>query len=796
MGRRRAAARRRGSLLRRLSRWLTRAVAVAVLLLAVLATGLWLWLRTSLPQLDGVATVVGIEGEAEILRDEAGVPFIRAASERDAMFALGWVHAQDRFTQMELMRRLGSGRLSEIVGATALESDRFMRTLGIRRLAEGDADTLGDPARAAAEAYAAGVNAWIEGRQGSLPWELALLRVRPEPWLVADSMVWARLMGLRLSGDWGNELLRARLGAVLSPERLASLWPPYPADGATSIAALGLADAADPGGGSNIWAVSGAHTASGKPILANDPHLGLGVPNLWYLAHIEAPGFLRAGATVPGVPFHVLGHNGRLAWGMTTTHGDTADLFVERLVADAPGRYVTPDGDAAFETREETIGVRFGEAETLRVRATRHGPVISDVLRGGPYTAPDSVLALASAALQPGNRAAGAVYDIAAAADAGRAAAATVRFDSPQQNIAFADADGSIGMVAAGLVPVRRSGESATTPAPGWDGTHDWTGFVPVSGMPRVIDPPQGRIVNANNRVAPDDHPWFLGRSWDLPYRAARAEALLDATPRHTVEDSRRMQMDRVSPEVADLLPRMLALVQPADDLTRAIALLRGWDGDMARERPEPLIYTAWVRNMHRALFADDLGRQFDAWWRHRPLVLANALSGDGGWCDDVTTPERETCAAHAEAALRGTLADLAVVHGDDPADWRWGDAHRANFRHAAFGRVPVLSTLLNLRIGTGGGDFTLDRAGMDFDDPDDPFGQVHGAGFRAVYDLADLDASLFSLAVGQSGNPFSPHYDDQLETWRDGIYRRLEPPSAPAHTLRLRPAAPEGRMR
>lgn len=796
--------------MRRALRWLGRGAAALLLILLALGGGGWLWLRTSLPQLDGTVAVPGLGAPVTIARDEHGIPYIKAASERDALFALGFVHAQDRLAQMELTRRLGTGRLSELAGESTLGLDRTMRTLGIGRLAQGDLDSLPLPVRAALDAYTAGVNGFLASRRGALPPEFWLLWHAPEPWTPADSLLWGRLMALRLTDNWGTELLRARLAERLPPERVAALWPEDPPDAPVSIEANGAASRRDvrsaeaagppflPGGpflgeilgsgadGSNAWAISGRLTASGKPILANDPHLGHSLPNHWYLARLDAPGLTLAGATAPGVPFLILGHNGRLAWGLTTTHGDASDLYLERLADGRPDHHLAPEGPQPFAVRTETIGVRWGADRSLTVRATRHGPVVSD-LHAGAFLPPGHVLALAHTGLSEGDINAAALHAAGRATDLAQFREAIRLLRAPQQNVFMADSAGAIAIDMPALIPIRRSGQGLY-PAEGWTGAQDWTGFVPFPMRPHAADPARGWIVNANNRLVSDAYPHFIAQYWPEPYRAMRITESLAATGGHRPEDSARLQQDALSLGAAAALEALLRAEPHSGRAARTIERLRAWDRRMDRNRPEPLIYAAWMREAMRTVYADELGPVFPDWWSDRPLLLQRTVAQDPSWCDDVTTPEPETCPQRLGEALEAALDRLERDHGPDPSRWRWGDAHQARFDHMLFGRIPYLRDLLRLRIASDGGNFTVNRGGFAIGREEAPFEQIHGPGFRAVYDLADLDESLFIQSVGQSGNPFSPHFADLLPLWRDGRYVRLAPPEQPAHLLRLEP--------
>jgi len=747
--------------------------------------GGFFWLYTSLPIIEGTLAVAnGPSAPVEILRDRRTVPHIFADSQEDAYFGLGFVHAQDRLWQMEMMRRLAAGRLAEVAGRKALASDRFMRTLGFQRLAEKQYATLDGAVRRALDAYAAGVNAWVGATSGAFPPEFTLTGFKPEPWRPTDSLLWAKLMALRLSGNWRDELLRARLAGRLSREQIAELWPAYPVDDPVSgqqaampwdgmaLDALAAALPISPpgmGGASNGWVVGGTNTETGKPILANDPHLGFRAPVLWYLARIEAPGLHVAGATAPGVPFTILGHNERIAWGMTSTQSDLQDLFVETVDPDDPGRYLTPDGPRRFITRTEVIGVRGGDDVILNVRETRHGPVISDTMATSGTTSGGKVLALAATFLADDDLTPQAIYRLNRAHGWQEFLAAMRDFHSPQQNFVYADVDGAIGFLAPGLVPIRRGGRGRV-PGPGASGKTDWTGFIPFDELPMTFNPPSGRIVNANNRIVGDDYPHYITDDWAAPYRAWRIIERLDEGKRQTLESTARIQLDALSLMARDLLPRLLAIKTPSEATEQqALKKMRGWDGVMSRERAEPLIFTAWLRELNRSVYGDELGPLLANYWTLRPLFMASVLDGRGTWCDDVRTSEREDCSEMISASLKRSLAQLTVSFGADMETWRWGAAHPASFAHSAFANIPILGRYTNLAIETGGGNYTVNRGASRINDEASPFANVHGAGFRAVYDLADLSRSRFMIATGQSGNPMSPFYGDMLKAWRDG---------------------------
>jgi len=733
---------------------------------------------------DDKATIPGLSAPVTVLRNGYGVPHIFAQAPADAFAALGFVHAQDRLWQMEAMRRLGAGRLSEVIGPRALRTDRFMRRLGLYRLAETQFTSLRSPARDLFDAYANGVNAWLSNHGGALPPEFVVLRVAPEPWRPADSLVWARIMGTRLSRERHRESLRARLARRLSPHQVAELWPPYPGTDPVTVA-IAPADLFDfddamaataPSGASNVWTVSGERTVTGKPILANDPHLGFGAPILWYLVRIVTPEWEVTGATAPGVPFVVLGHNQRVAWGMTNTNSDFEDLFVERIDPADPDRYLAPGGTAPFASRDEVIRVKGEDDVILTVRTTRHGPVIRDIDDPGEGTGTNdgSVLSVSATYLRVDDRSAEGLMAIGFATDWNSFVRAVRDFHAPQQNIAYADIDGNIGLVVPGRVPIRRGGNGAT-PAPGWTGEHDWQGFLPFEALPRAFNPPSGLIVNANNKVVPEGYPWFLGDNWDDGYRARRIGDLVNAAPAtQTLDSTAEVQFDTVSLMARHMLPLMLSRTPKSADREVALALLSDWNGEMSRHRPEPLVFISWLRAFNAAVYGDELGPLLDGYLGHRPRFLTYVLTRNPAWCDDVTTDAPETCADRLGHSLDQAIAELSDRFGDNPRSWRWGDVHTARLHHRLFGRIPVLRRLANIDIATDGGFYTVNRGANWLGNADAPYAHVHGAGLRAIYDLADLSRSRFMIATGQSGNPLSRHYRDLVEPWRDGQWLTL----------------------
>lgn len=775
-----------------------RVLLVIVVLLVALPVGLLAWLSFDQPKSSGKARIRGLQAEVNVGFDADGIPRIRAQSEVDAARALGWLHARDRLWQMEQQRRVGQGRLAEIIGSGGVNFDRLMRTLDLYRLAEASYQRLAPDTRAVLDAYTDGVNAFIDKPSGALPIEFQITFHRPEKWRPADTLVWGKLMSLQLTGDYRQEIARARLLSRLTPQQLNDLMPDFPNSPTTLAAAFDWTRFADalppplgPSTASNEWVLDGTRTETGKPLLANDPHLGLQAPALWWLARIDLPnGGVRAGAFVPGTPFVILGRNEKIAWGATTTGTDTQDLFVETIDPNDPARYLTPDGSAPFETREERIKVRFGNDIVLRVRKTRHGPVLSDI---EPSLAqdPNKVVALAFTALVEDDTTVDALLGVNRARSCSEFREAMKRWVSPQQNFTCADSDGHIALILPGAVPVRKAPPTGV-PVDGADGAHDWVGLIPFDEQPQTVDPASHKIVNANNRVVPDSYPHFITGKWEPPYRAERIEEVLAATPVQSVKLSAQLQRDDVSVETRALLP-LLRAAKPATELgQRTLRLLDGWDGNMNRDKPQPLIYAATLLNLQRLLWNDELGELAPLMNGFRPEAVQRILTGARGWCDDVATPAPESCETLLARAFDDSAATLAAVYGNDPAKWRWGAAHRATLAHPVLSQIPGLSRYIDISIEQDGGDFTVHRQASGGSRDLVRFDSVHGAGYRGVYDLADLDRSRFVVATGQSGNPLSRHWGDFVRRWRDGASVTLvggpEEATAGKRQLRLAP--------
>ncbi|MFO1220193.1 MAG: penicillin acylase family protein [Burkholderiaceae bacterium] len=812
--------------------WLRRlgGLLLAALVLAVAAAGFYA--TRAAPVIDGTLNVAGLRETVRIERDAYGIPTIKAANTADLLFALGFVHAQDRLWQLETHRRIGAGRLAEAFGEGAFESDRFLRALGVRRAAQAQWAKLPPDSRDAVTAYAAGINAFIRDHLRARPPEMVILGLQPEAWEPADSLAWAIMMAWDLGGNWGTELTRLRLALRLPLQRIHELLPPYPGEpvlltadyaamlrewklGATATAGVDpaldaaldrLAAAAPPSGiegaGSNNWVVAGSHTTTGKPLLANDPHLKLSAPALWYFVRLEAPGLKVAGASMPGLPLVVLGQNERIAWGFTNTGPDVQDLYLERLNPDNPAQVQTPEGWEALTTFADVIKVKGGPDVSVTLRESRHGPIISDAGVAddllGAKGKPGYAIAMRWTALDADADAVGVGLALNRANSVAGFIDAAKRWVAPMQNMVVADRDGAIGWIAPGRVPVRKAANDleGQVPAPGWDARYDWNGFLSGDQLPQERDPARGWIATANQRVVAADYPHYITNEWALPYRQQRIVQMLQAKPKHSIDDLRAMQADVTSLAAAGVLPWLQRAKADHPLAAAAKKALEGFDGTMSPDRAAPLILWAWQRQLTRLVFADELGPVYERVIATR--TLRDALDGvlarnDGWWCDDKATPAVETCDNLNDRAFALALDELSAAHGSDVSRWAWGRAHQARSEHRPFSRVKALARWFELRTPVGGDTFTVNASRVLYK-PDaatgEPYLDEHGPSLRALYDLGDPAQSRFMHSSGQSGIPWSRWYASFVKPWAAVEYVPVFPgATAPEATLQLQPA-------
>ncbi|WP_281823753.1 penicillin acylase family protein [Jannaschia rubra] len=791
----------------RLFRWTFRIVAGA-LILAGLALAMVYWLAgRSLPDYDAAETVAGLSAPVEIVRNTHDVPHIFGQTDADVFFGLGYAHAQDRLWQMTLLRRTAQGKLSELFGRRTLRTDELMRRLGLYRAATASVTAQDAKTMEMLTAYAAGVNARIDviNREASGRGAPEFFLFEPEiaPWQPADSIAVVKLMALQLSGHVTEEVRRARASLILPDERLRDLHPDIPGDGTVVLAGdlfptlspTRHASAAPPAlwptapsglsGASNAFAVAPDRAAAGGALLANDPHLGLQAPTLWYLARLDLATGGAIGATIPGIPFILAGRTERLAWGLTSSYLDDQDVLIEELNPNDPTQYRTPDGWAAFKTERSILRIKDAPPVTLTLRRSVNGPVLTGSMFDlGTVTPPGHVAALSWTGLSTEDTSMRTGLELMRAATLDEGLAAAQHFIAPSQNLMLTDGD-RIAMQIMGRQPDRdpQHQSEGRIPTPGWIPTNRWKGTKPFADNPVWADPEGGLLGNTNNKTTDAPFPDHISHYWGDSQRVQRMQRLLQARDVHTRESMIDAQLDTVSTAARALLPLVgrdlwfTGEAAPAGtpDRRRQIALemLAAWNGEMSEHLPEPLIYAAWMRALQQRLIRDDLGPLADDYPRTEPLFIERVFRDTGGaaaWCDVIQSTPVETCTDVARQSLDDALQDLEERYGPRVEAWRWGDAHETRSDHPVLGDIPGLGLVVNIRQSTSGGDDTLQRGRTAGDGPD-PFANVHAATYRGVYDFADPESSVFITSTGQSGHPLSRHYDDLGELWRRGEY-------------------------
>lgn len=795
-----------------LFRWLLRIAGGLIVLVVLVVIGVYYFASRSLPEYNAELIVQGITGEVEIIRDNANVPHIFAENDPDVFFGLGYAHAQDRLWQMTMLRRTAQGRLSELFGQPTLDIDTFIRRLDIYRAAQASVPDQTRYASLALEAYAAGVNARIDqvnsealGRGAP---EMFIFNAPIATWTPADSLAVIKLMGLQLSGHLQEEVLRARTSLALADQdRLLDILPDHPGPGITVLPEYAqlfpsvqgrnwVAAPRDPhplspfparglSGASNAWAAAPNRSASGGTLLANDPHLGLTAPAIWYLARLEIGTGGVIGGTIPGLPTILTGRSAQLGWGLTTAYVDDQDVYIERLNPDNPEEYLTPIGYRPFRSRSTIVNIADSEPVTVDLRWTENGPVLPpDQYSLGLITPDNHVASVAWTVLSQDDTSLSAALGVMRSSSVAEAIAEAEGYLAPAQNMTLVDMD-TIALKTVGYVPRRdeRHQSQGRIPSQGWLPENRWDGRMPYLSNPEFIAPVSGILGNTNNKTVERPFPNHISFVWGDAQRVRRWQGLMQSREVHTRDSFIEAQLDTVSYTARSLLPLIGADLwfsgeaapagTPARKRQRALDLLAEWNGEMNEHLPEPLLYAAWTRALQKRLIQDDLGPLADEYTHVEPLFIERVfrdIAGASTWCDVKQSAQIETCADISRLALDDALIWIEESWGDNFESLRWGDAHQATHDHQVLGEIPVLGTLVNIRQSTSGGDNTLLRGKTSGKDPN-PFHNVHGAGYRGVYDFADPDSSVFVISTGQSGHPLSRHYDDLSQLWRRGEY-------------------------
>lgn len=800
-----------------LFRWLVRLFLVSAALSALAGLSIYYFASRSLPEYNKQLQLSGISAQLEIVRDTANVPHILGQTDTDSFFGLGYVHAQDRLWQMTVLRRTAQGKLSEIFGLPTLRVDALMRRLDIAGAARSSLDAQSEDAISALGAYSAGVNARIaevnNNALGRGAPEFFLFAPEISPWQPEDSLAILKLMALQLSDHMVTDILRARTALILPPERLKDILPDVPGEGVIDLpdfaslvpglsrqqamlSAISLLQP-DPfhpvpvpfkGGASNAWAAAPERVASGGALLANDPHLGLTAPSIWYLARINLSTGNVIGASIPGLPLIIAGRSEHLGWGPTASYIDDQDVILEKIDPNNPENYVSPSGSETFQTRRSVITVADEQPVTLTLRWSDNGPILTGADFDLEVITPQGyVPALAWTALDPADTSYSAVLQMIKSTSVPQAMAAGRKHIAPALNLILAD-ETQVALQVIGKQPRRDANHNSQGRLPSFGTQQEnlWTGYLPYSDNPSSFQPKTGIVGNTNNRTIQREFPRHLSFHWGDTQRIQRWTRLMQAREVHTRDSFVEAQLDIVSPAARSLLPLIARDLwftdeaAPAGTTARkrqeALNLLADWNGAMNEHLPEPLIYAAWLRQLNQLLIRDALGPLSDAYATPDPLFLERVFRDEDGaaiWCDLGQSSRIETCDEIARRALDAAIVELEEKFGPAIASWRWGDAHQAAHDHQALGAQPWIGALVNIQQSTSGGDHTLMRgqtAGLG----DNPYLNVHAAGYRGVYDFSDPDSSLFIISTGQSGHPLSRHYDDLAALWRRGEYVRM----------------------
>jgi penicillin G amidase len=790
----------------RLLLWLTAAVLLATMLLVIS------YYFSAQTAISGKRQIKNLGDSVTITFDQSAIPHIKANSPADALFALGYLHATERSWQLEMNRRIGSGRLSEILGKDTVAIDRFIRTLGIKRAAERQYDRYPAAAKHLLQSYADGVNAGNAQLGWALPIEYFLSGSKPGHWSPTDSVAWMLMMAYDLGGNWQKELQRLELSQFLSTKQVWEVIPLHnqneiltnldfakmyrdlkvfnpktgPAEGKSKdLPETELAMHELPGGkdglGSNNWALGGKLTASGKPLLANDPHLGLSAPAIWYLAHIDAPGMNVIGATLPGIPGVVLGRTDQYAWSFTNTGPDVQDLYVEQIDSKNPGMYRGPDGPLAFKVRQEIIDIKGAPSLTFLVKETRHGPVISDSYARAKRTIDTNhfALALRWTALDTENQSVAGLLDLNQASTLNAFKKSLPKNYAPMQNVIMADTDGNISYQTAGVAPKRtlNQGLYGVAPAIGWERQYDWTSYIPFDQLPSSTNPEQGWLATANQKIVASNNPNPLTGDWDLPTRYDRIVDLIKSKSSHNLESMKAMQADTLSLGATPLL-ELFKSSKPSHPLgIQALEISKNFNGDMTVDSTAALIFNAWADQLTRNLFSR-LSYLFTENYgaRHFRLPLITQLQNPNSpWCDDPKSAAVETCQESSNNAFDKALDYLSSEYGKDPSKWSWGKAHTAISEHRPLSKVPFLGSQFNLKTPFAGDSFSINVGRLQLLRSNNPYETLQAASLRAIYDLSDLEKSIFIYQTGQSGWVQSSMYRNMNPLWAKNEYLPLK---------------------
>jgi penicillin G amidase len=735
------------------------------------------YINRSLPQTKGELSVSGLLAEVKVVRDENGVPHITAKNEHDLFFAQGFVQAQDRLFQMDLSRRQASGQLSEVIGKAAVKRDKFFRTLGLRRAAKASYDAYNEEPKKALQAFADGVNAYIElaEQEGRLPIEFRLLGYEPKPWAPIDSLTIGKYMAFDLGGHWQGQAFRYWALKNLPKEKAYDLFPTYPKDAPTIVQAYkdvqlsvekAFASAVIPRewNGSNNWVVSGKKTKSGKPLLANDPHLSLSTPSIWYQMHLQAPTLNVSGVIFAGIPGIILGHNEHVAWGVTNTGPDVQDLYIEKRNPANKRQFLYNGKWEDARVVKEPIKVKGGKTIPYKVTITRHGPVISDFA----YKDDNMAFSLCWTALDPSTELQ-AILEMNKATNWQQFEKALEHFHVPTQNFIFAAKDGTIAYKANGKIPVRKKGDGLL-PVPGWTDEYEWIGFIPFDRLPRVVNPKEGFIATANNKVIGNHYSYHISHHWAQPYRYMRIAQVLESKNNLTLEDMKKLQMDQTNLWAKEFVPVLVQAVagEPLSKIERKVlAELRNWDYVDRKDDAAPLIFHLWMKEIPKVLFRKDIPPQVDKLFEGKQMVVDELLRRAAK--EDVSPWFKENggFARVLATALHHVTDQLVEKYGADPSKWKWGDYHRLYFAHP-MSSSPLLQFFFNREkpLSVGGSQVTVQA--VSFTDE----GIVnHGASWRFVIDVNDIKHGYHIVGPGQAGHFSSRWYHDQIDDWVKGTY-------------------------